>query len=58
MTGSENTSEKPLTPQIRFEGFTDAWGQRKLGEMVDQFREMVPTPKDGYVRMGVRSHAK
>ena len=36
MTGSENTSEKPLTPQIRFEGFTDAWGQRKLGEFVFQ----------------------
>ncbi|MBW3087238.1 restriction endonuclease subunit S [Bifidobacterium sp. 82T24] len=37
---------------------TSAWEQRKLGEVVDQYRELVPTPQNGYVRMGVRSHAK
>ena len=26
------SSEKSLTPQIRFKGFTEAWEQRKLGE--------------------------
>ena len=45
-------------PEIRFEGFTDPWEQRKLGEMVDRYKELVPTPRNGYVRMGVRSHAK
>ena len=27
------SSEKSLTPQIRFKGFTEAWEQRKLGEI-------------------------
>ena len=26
--------------------------------MADRYKELVPTPRDGYVRMGVRSHAK
>ena len=51
-------TEKQNTPEIRFEGFTDPWEQRKLGEMVDRYKELVPTPRNGYVRMGVRSHAK
>ena len=34
------------------------WEQRKLGDICERHKEMVPTPKDGYVRMGVRSHAK
>ena len=45
-------------PEIRFAGFTDPWEQRKLGDICERHKEMVPTPKDGYVRMGVRSHAK
>ena len=52
MTGKQNA------PEIRFEGFTDPWEQRKLGEMADRYKELVPTPRNGYVRMGVRSHAK
>ena len=28
------SSEKSLTPQIRFKGFTEAWEQRKLGELL------------------------
>lgn len=35
-----------------------SWEQRKLGEMADRYKELVPTPRNGYVRMGVRSHAK
>ena len=27
------SSEKSVTPQIRFKGFTEAWEQRKLGEV-------------------------
>ena len=51
-------AEKQNTPEIRFEGFIDPWEQRKLGEMADRYKELVPTPRNGYVRMGVRSHAK
>ena len=51
-------AEKQNIPEIRFEGFTDPWEQRKLGEMADRYKELVPTPRNGYVRMGVRSHAK
>lgn len=29
-----------------------------MGDICERHKEMVPTPKDGYVRMGVRSHAK
>ncbi len=46
------------TPEIRFKGFTDPWEQRKLGDCVNRFKDEVPTPSCGYVRMGVRSHAK
>ena len=28
------SSEKSLTPQIRFKGFTEAWEQRKLGDLL------------------------
>ena len=30
-------AEKQNTPEIRFEGFTDPWEQRKLGECIDSF---------------------
>ena len=30
--------KKTNTPQIRFAGFTDAWEQRKLGDMCDEFQ--------------------
>ncbi|HEM4830870.1 TPA: restriction endonuclease subunit S [Streptococcus suis] len=29
------TKEKPTVPRLRFPGFTDAWKQRKLGEVAD-----------------------
>lgn len=45
-------------PEIRFPGFTDAWEQRKFGEVVDKYEDPVETPHDGYYRLGIRSHAK
>ncbi len=51
-------TEQAKVPAIRFAGFTDPWEQRKLGEIVDQYKKLVPTPRNGYIRMGVRSHAK
>lgn len=50
--------EKKQVPAIRFQGFTDAWEQRKLGEITNKYGDPVPTPHDGYYRLGIRSHAK
>ena len=46
------------TPEIRFPGFTDAWEQRKLSELMERYEDPVETPHDGYERLGIRSHAK
>ena len=50
--------EKALKPAIRFAGFTDAWEQRKFGEITSKYEDPIPTPHDGYYRLGIRSHAK
>ena len=34
------------------------WEQRKFGEIVEKYEDPVPTPHDGYTRLGIRSHAK
>lgn len=45
-------------PEKRFPGFTDDWEQRKFGEITSKYEDPVPTPHDGYYRLGIRSHAK
>ena len=45
-------------PEIRFAGFTDAWEQLEFGNIVTPYAAPVPTPTDGYYRLGIRSHAK
>ena len=49
---------KTEIPSIRFHGFDDAWEQRKFGEIASKYEDPVPTPHDGYYRLGIRSHAK
>lgn len=49
---------KEFKPSIRFSGFDDTWEQRKLGEITSKYEDPVPTPHDGYYRLGIRSHAK
>ena len=51
-------SETMKKPRIRFKGFTEAWEQRKFGEITSKYEDPVPTPHDGYYRLGIRSHAK
>ncbi len=46
------------TPNIRFKGFTDAWEQRKLEELLEKYEDPIETPHGGYERLGIRSHAK
>lgn len=45
-------------PAIRFNGFTDAWEQRKLDNHVTLIIREVPKPNYPYERISVRSHAK
>ena len=45
-------------PEIRFEGFTDAWEQRKLESLFTKYEDKVNTPSSGYWRLGLRSHCK
>ncbi len=45
-------------PEIRFEGFSEDWEERKLGSLVEQVIREVPKPSEPYFRMSVRSHAK
>lgn len=47
-----------VIPKIRFKEFTDAWEQRKFGDLVGKYEDPVETPTNGYMRLGIRSHAK
>ena len=38
--------------------FNDVWEQRKFGELVEKYEDPVETPTNGYMRLGIRSHAK
>lgn len=49
---------KSQTPALRFAGFSEEWVERKLGEIVSPYSDPVPTPTNGYVRLGIRSYAK
>ena len=52
------SNKKQQIPAIRFKGFTDAWEQRKLDNLVTQIIREVPKPDHPYERISVRSHAK
>ena len=45
-------------PELRFPDFTDAWEQRKLGEILEINQIPVPKPSSSYIRLGIRSHGK
>ena len=45
-------------PEIRFNGFDGAWSKYRLGELVVKFEDPVETPTGGYMRLGIKSHAK
>ena len=42
----------------KFRYIKNAWEQRKFGEITSKYEDPVPTPHDGYYRLGIRSHAK
>ena len=43
---------------MMFTTSTFSWEQRKFGEITSKYEDPVPTPHDGYYRLGIRSHAK
>jgi len=45
-------------PEIRFKGFTGKWERKKLVDITTPFANPIPTPHDGYWRLGIRSHAR
>lgn len=45
-------------PSVRFNQFSDEWRKYNLGEILEKYEEPVKTPKGGYDRLGIRSHAK
>lgn len=45
-------------PKIRFKEYTEAWEQSKFGDIVEKYEDPVETPTEGYMRLGIRSHAK
>ena len=50
--------EISLTVQLIHPFYTSSWEQRKFGEITSKYEDPVPTPHDGYYRLGIRSHAK
>jgi len=59
-----NTSESLVVfeTHMRVRGnlgsFALTWEQRKLGDLVVEYSDPVPTPHEGYERLGIRSHGK
>ena len=53
-----STPEISLTVQLIHPFYTSSWEQRKFGEITSKYEDPVPTPHDGYYRLGIRSHAK
>ena len=45
-------------PKLRFKEFSGEWEEKKLGTIIEKYEDPVETPTEGYMRLGLRSHAK
>lgn len=45
-------------PEIRFAGNQEEWKLLSLRNIVTSYTDYLPTPTDGYTRLGIRSHMK
>lgn len=45
-------------PEVRFEGNIKEWHRMQLREIVTPYTDYLPTPTNGYTRLGIRSHMK
>ena len=50
--------EDKATPEIRFEDYITDWSMRSLYSIITPYTDYLPTPTDGYTRLGIRSHMK
>ena len=46
------------TPELRFKEFDDSWEEKRLENIVSEFKNPVELPHNGYTRLGIRSHNK
>ena len=53
-----STPDISLSVRLIHPFYTSSWEQRKFGEITSKYEDPVPTPHDGYYRLGIRSHAK
>ena len=53
-----STPDISLSVRLIYPFYTSSWEQRKFGEITSKYEDPVPTPHDGYYRLGIRSHAK
>ncbi len=49
---------KDDVPSCRFKGFTSRWNLWSLKKIIRPYKDYLPTPTDGYTRLGIRSHMK
>jgi len=47
-----------IVPAIRFQSHTDNWKLMNLNAIITPYTDYLPTPSDGYTRLGIRSHMK
>lgn len=52
------TSLVVAEPKIRFEDYDYKWRKKSLREIISPYTDYLPTPTDGYTRLGIRSHMK
>ncbi len=45
-------------PSIRFKQYTKSWNKYPLRSVITPYTDYLPTPTDGYTRLGIRSHMK
>lgn len=45
-------------PNTRFSEYSEEWKKMTLAKVVTPYTDYIPTPTDGYTRLGIRSHMK
>lgn len=50
--------QRLLTGEIRFPRFEEKWTEMELGQFLKPVVRKIEKPKDGYLRLGLRSHGK
>ena len=46
------------TPEVRFRDYKADWSMTPLSSIITPYTDYLPTPTDGYTRLGIRSHMK